>query len=68
MYEEIIDSIYDTVSNNSVPDKVENQIEEYWEDFEKEPSPYNALALCSMYELKGFYLGFEAAMSIVLRK
>ena len=68
MYEEIMGNIYDAVSNNDSAPEIEARIEESWAIFENDPTCDNALAVGAMYEYRGFYLGFEAAMSLIFRK
>ena len=68
MYEEIVNNIYDAVCNNDTPPSIEAEIEERWSVFENDPSYDNALAVGAMYEIRGFFLGFEAAMALILKK
>ena len=64
MYEEMVLSIYDVVCNKDSTPDIEAKIEESWKAFEKEPTQDNALATGSLYELRGFFLGFEAAKTL----
>ena len=68
MYEEIVNNIYDAVCNNDAPQSIEAKIEEFWDIFNEDPTCDNALAVGAMYEVRGFFLGFEAAMSLILHK
>ena len=67
MYEEMVLNIYDAVCNSDSTPNIEAKIEESWAIYEKEPTEDNALAFGSMYELRGFFLGFEAAKKLLLQ-
>ena len=68
MYEEMINNIYDAVCNNDSTPSIEAKVKELWEDFENDPTQDNAMAACGMYEIRGFFLGFEAAKTLLLQK
>ena len=68
MYEEIMGNIYDAVSNNDSTPEIEAEIENLLNVFEENPTQDNALAIGSMFEYRGFYLGFEAAIALFMHK
>lgn len=68
MYEAMIYNIYEAASNRDSTPKVEAELRKALETCESNPTYDNAVSVGAMYELRGFILGFEAAMDMILRK